>query len=92
MARRYSIAEARHNLAAIVHELEDQPVIELTRRGEPVAVLVSLERYRRLLPGGQGFWDAYSSFRAAFGPDELAGADDPFRALRDRSPGREVTL
>lgn len=92
MARRYSIAEARHNLAAIVHELDDQPVIELTRRGEPVAVLVSLERYRRLLPGGQGFWDAYSSFREAFGPGVLDGEADRFGDVRDRSPGREIAL
>lgn len=92
MARRYSIAEARHNLAAIVHELEDQPVIELTRRGEPVAVLVSMERYQRLLPGGKGFWAAYSAFRETFGPDELDSAGDVFSALRDQSPGREVAL
>ena len=38
---KYTIAEARHNLAAIVHELEDKEQIELTRRGEPVAVLLS---------------------------------------------------
>ena len=92
MARRYSIAEARHNLAAIVHELEDQPVIELTRRGEPVAVLLSLENYRRLMPGGGGFWAAYASFRDTFGPGLLETGADVFSDVRDRSPGREVAL
>lgn len=92
MARRYSIAEARHNLASIVHELEDQPLIELTRRGEPVAVLLSLKSYQQLLPGGGGFWAAYSVFRAMFGPDQPAAELDPFSDLRDRSPGREVAL
>lgn len=92
MSKRYSIAEARHNLAAIVHELEEQPVIELTRRGEAVAVLLSLESYRRLLPAGAGFWSAYTSFRDAFGSDLLAAGADTFGDVRDRSPGREVAL
>ncbi len=48
MSKRYTIAEARHNLAAIVHELERRAHIELTRRGEPVAVLLSMREYRRL--------------------------------------------
>jgi len=38
----FSIAEARHDLAAVVHQLEHQPHIQLTRRGKPVAVLMSL--------------------------------------------------
>lgn len=90
MTRRYSIAEARHNLAAIVHELEGQPMIELTRRGEPVAVLLSLASYRRLLPRAGGFWAAYTAFRETFGTGE--GEGDAFSDVRDRSPGREATL
>jgi prevent-host-death family protein len=41
MSKRYSIAEARNNLASIVHELEVIDNIELTRRGKSVAVLLS---------------------------------------------------
>lgn len=92
MGKRYSIAEARHNLAAIVHELGDQSVIELTRRGEAVAVLLSLDSYRRLLPGGDGFWAAYATFRETFGPALLDTEADPFDKVRDRSPGRELGL
>jgi prevent-host-death family protein len=55
MCRRYSIAEARHDLAAIVHELEGRDLIELTRRGEPVAVMLSLKEYRRLTVGKEKF-------------------------------------
>lgn len=51
MSLRYSIAEARHGLARIVHELEDGGSVELTRRGEPVAVMLSVEEYRRLAKG-----------------------------------------
>lgn len=92
MSRRYSIAEARHNLAAIVHELEHQPVIELTRRGEAVAVLLSLDSYRKLLPGNGGFWAAYSTFRDTFELEQLELEADNLSAGRDRSPGREVVL
>ena len=63
MSKRYSIAEARHNLAAIVHELEVMPHIELTRRGEPVAILLSVDEFRRLSANGTRFWDAYVAFR-----------------------------
>lgn len=92
MSKRYSIAEARHNLAAIVHELDAASPVELTRRGEPVAVLLSTAAYQRLLPAAGRFWAAYSAFRTDVSPDELAEPDDPFADVRDRSTGREVVL
>jgi prevent-host-death family protein len=91
MPKRYSIAEARHNLAAIVHELEHQPLVELTRRGEPVAVLLALEEYRRLKRQSGDFWSAYMAFSA----DQLAAEaveSEPFADVRDRSPGRAIDL
>lgn len=90
--KRYSIAEARHNLAAIVHELEAQPLIELTRRGEPVAVLLEIDAYRRLRGGAGGFWELYELFRSSVDASALAGPDDPFADLRDPAPGREPAL
>ncbi len=92
MPKRYSIAEARHNLAAIVHELDAASPVELTRRGEPVAVLLSTAAYQRLLPAPTSFWSALTTFRTDVSPDELAGPDDPFADVRDRSTGREVAL
>ena len=91
MSKRYSIAQARHGLAAIVHELEQQAMIELTRRGEPVAVLLSLDEHQRLLARQRDFWSALSAFRQQFVPedDDLA---DLLRDARDAVPGREVAL
>jgi prevent-host-death family protein len=91
MKRRYSIAEARQNLAAVVHDLERQPTIELTRRGELVAVLLSLAEYRRLQARQGTFWDAYTAFRAGLptGSDDLAVL---LHDARDQSPGREFDL
>lgn len=91
MPKKYSIAEARHNLAAIVHELEHQPLVELTRRGEPVAVLLALEEYRRLKRQSGDFWSAYTAFCADQPAVEATNAE-PFADVRDRSPGRAIDL
>jgi prevent-host-death family protein len=91
MPKRYSIAEARHDLAAIVHELEQQPTIELTRRGEPVAVLLSLAEYQRLQAGRGDFWSAYTVFREQFTLDQDS-VEELLRDLRDSTSGREVSL
>ena len=92
MSKKYSIAEARHNLASIVHELEVRPHIELTRRGEPVAMLHSIDEFRRLSTNGTRFWDAYLAFRDSVELPELQLEPEIFDGVRDRSSGREVQL
>ena len=56
MSKQYSIAQARDNLAAIVHELDRTTSVEITRRGLPVAVLLSKDEYDRLQGKHGGFW------------------------------------
>jgi prevent-host-death family protein len=92
MAKKYSIAEARHDLAAIVKELEQQPVIQITRRGEPVAVLVSTREYERLSSQRTGFWEAYETFRARVDLAELGLEPEFLKDLRQEDAGREVDL
>ncbi len=92
MTRKYSIAEARHNLAALVHDLDRQDHIELTRRGEPVAVLLSLRAYQRLASPQAGFWEAYQAFRQAHELAELDLGPEFFEPGRDHSAGRAVRL
>ena len=92
MSTKYSIAEARQNLAAIVHELDKKEHIELTRRGEPVAVLLSMHAYRRLAEPRVKFSDAYRAFRDKFPVSEDDAELTEFDDVRDRSPGREVNL
>ncbi len=93
MSRRYSIAEARHGLAAIVHELEGGGSIELTRRGEPVAVMLSMGEYRRLAEGKRDFWEAYEEFRRDVDLPRLSIVpEEVFEGVRDPSPGREAHL
>ena len=90
MFKLLSIAEARHDLAAVVHQLERQPGIQLTRRGKPVAMLLSLREYHRLTAQTQGFWAAYSAFAEAVDLPRLKIEPHVFEAVRDRSRGREV--
>ena len=90
MSKRYSIAEARHNLAAIVHEAERQSPVELTRRGEPVAVLLSIQEYQRLLSKETPFWEAYTAFRSSIDLAKLDIEPSLFEGIRDPSPGREM--
>ncbi len=92
MSKSFSIAEARHDLAALVHELDHQPRIELTRRGKPVAVLMSLREYNRLTTPTRSFWDAYTTFAQATDLRRLQIEPGVFEGARDRSSGREVSL
>lgn len=92
MEKSYSIAEARNNLASIVHDVEEASAVELTRRGKPVAVLLSVEEYRRLAAGEKDLWDAYTGFRRRFDLRRLGIGPEVFEGLRDPSPGRRVSL
>jgi antitoxin Phd len=91
MSKSLSIAEARHDLAAVVHQLEHQPRIQLTRRGKPVAVLLSMREYNRLTTQTQSFWDAYSTFAETTDLPHLAIDPQVFDNVRDQSGGREVS-
>lgn len=90
--KRYSIADARSNLPTIVDEAQAGMEVELTRRGKPVAVVISVHRFERLRDQRPGFTDAYLAFLEKYSLDEI-GLDEAFvRELRDRTPGREVSL
>jgi len=91
MNKQFSIAEAKNRLPALVHSTEEGVAIELTRRGKPVAVLISMRDYEQLTRRQEGFWSALESFRRRQSESQepvlITGAD--FSGLRDRSPGRE---
>ena len=48
MSKTYSIAQARQNLPAVVHEAERAGEVRITRRGEVVARLVAGSEFQRL--------------------------------------------
>ncbi len=92
MLKTVSIAQARHALAALVHELEQRRVIELTRRGKPVAVLLSISEYNRLRSSPSDLLQSHLAFRERLQRAEIDIEPDIWRDVRDPSPGREIDL
>jgi len=88
MTKKYSIAEARHHFAALVHEVEDAHTVEITRRGEAVAVVLSMEAYQRLLSPKQDFWEAYETLREVHNFEVLDIHPEIFK-VRSQETGRE---
>ena len=88
--KRYSITTARNKLSALVRDLNDRNYIELTRHGQPVAVMLSMSAYRYWNSPKVDFWDAYQRFRQSHSLEQLNTEPDVFRDVRDTSPGREV--
>ncbi len=93
MAKQHSIAEARNSLPSLVRAAESGRAVELTRRGELVAVLIGRRQYERLILKYRGFSEAYEDFTRRIDLEELAiDPDELFAGARDQSHGREVDL
>ena len=91
MTQQYSIADARRNLPSLIREAENGRTVELTRRGEPVAVLVGCRTFEQLSTGRRGFVDAYRDFKEAVDLKELAlDPDELFEGTRDKASGRDI--
>ena len=87
--RDYSIKEAKDRLPALVRQAEERGVVRLTRRGEPVARIVSEREYARLRGGEKrDLWKAIQAFRRRIDLKALGFTDADFAGLRDRRPGR----
>jgi len=93
MSDRHSIAEARSNLPRLVREAESGKAVELTRRGEAVAVLIGRRQYQRLTGRYRSFSDAYEDFTQDIDLIELGiDPDELFAGTRDQARGRDVHL
>lgn len=93
MSEQHSIAEARSNLPKLIRIAEAGKAVELTRRGESVAVLIGRRQYDRLLSRSRRFSEAWDDFsrdvdlaRLGIDPDAV------FTKARDDSPGRDAGL
>ena len=85
-----SVAEAKTRLTGLIHQVEHGEAVHITRRGKPVAVLVSESEYAALRADrpSHGLWEVIADWRAQtefnwpdLAPEEVDG-------WRDRSPGR----
>lgn len=87
-----SVAEARQNFARLIKRAEHGNSIEITRRGEPVAVLVSASEYASMTGERPSFITATRHVRSRMGVESLGIGDSDFDDLREESPGRDVSL
>lgn len=92
MLQRYSIAEARAHLPTIVDQAESGVDVELTRRGRPVAVLVSRQKFDRLRGKGSHFSETYRKFLEKYSVKEIGLEEDFIVSMRDKGAGRKVSL
>lgn len=92
MQKQFSIAEAKNRLPRIVHYVEKGRHVELTRRGKPVAMLLSIQEYKRLNRKFTGFWGAISKFRRRVEDEGIDISGKDFKGLRDRSYGKNLEL
>jgi len=89
---RVSVAEARQHFARLIKRAQQGKAIEITRRGEPVAVLISAAEYSAITGERPSFIDAAKQVRERLGVDSLNIGDSDFDGLREQSPGRDVSL
>jgi len=92
MSKSYSVADARAHLPDILDEVEAGKEVQLTRRGRPVAVVLSPQRYETLRRERSNFGDAYRAFVVRYAPEDIGLEADFFDSIRDREPGRRVQL
>ena len=86
-----SIANAKTQLTRLIHQAERGEAVHITRRGKPVAVLLSEDEYTRLRQGQEqrNFWDLIAEIRSdpAFQP--IDWSKEEIDSWRDRRPARE---
>ena len=92
MPKSYSVADARAHLPDILDEVEAGKEVELTRRGRPVALVLSPQRYEMLRSEHTNFGDAYRAFLGRHTAEEIGLEPDFADSLRDRESGRRVRL
>ena len=82
----YSIAQAKSRFAQLVQEAQAGYAVRITRRGRPVAVLLSEAEFGRLAPRRDSFLVFTQSLRSQAVAEGLALFDESELAgLRDQS-------
>lgn len=88
---RVSFTEARRNFARLIKLAEHGNAIEITRRGEPVAVLIAASAYAAITGEHPSFIETATRVHGRMGVDDLGIGDADFDDLREPSTGREIS-
>jgi prevent-host-death family protein len=89
---RVSVAEARQSFARLIRDAQRGRAVEITRRGEPVAVLLSASQYLALTGERPSFIEAATRLRDRMDVESLGIGDADFEDLRETASGRRVSL
>ena len=93
MKEQHSIAEARSKLPQLIRDAEAGKAVELTRRGESVAVLIGRRQYERLVNRSRTFSEAWDEFTREVDLQALnIDPDEVFAGVRDQAAGRDADL
>ena len=89
---RYSVAEAKNQLPELLREVQKGNSVEITKHGEPVAIVLSIGDYQQLInkKKANSFINKVAALRAS--DDFEALTEDDLKDIRDRSTGREVSF
>ena len=86
----YTVIQAYQDFQDILKFVEEGHSVELTRHGNPVAVVVSIEEYRAMHSVHQGdFWQALQYFRQEH-VSELSDLEEGGVEVRDAHPGSDI--
>ena len=85
--KNFTVAEARNQLPNLLHLVETLGSVQISRRGKPVAVVMSVQDYQQLTQRKTSFAEFLTDFRNSH---QLDGVESVFEGLRDLSPGRPV--
>mgnify|MGYP003517197168 CR=1 FL=1 len=81
-----SIADAKNRLPALIHQAEAGEAVTITRRGKPVAVVISFDEYERVRGAASSWMNRLDAWRKNL-PDGVEGlTDTELDAVRDRAP------
>ncbi|MGH8528949.1 MAG: type II toxin-antitoxin system Phd/YefM family antitoxin [Nevskiales bacterium] len=91
-----TIREAKSQLTSLIHEAEKGKAVRLTRRGKPVAVLVSDREYERMQTARQPRHD-FTHFLQGWRREMIAKglpfvSREELATARDHTPAREFSF
>jgi prevent-host-death family protein len=92
MSNQYSLLQAQEQLTKIIQEVENGTPVEITRDDKPVAIVISIDEYNRLLGGNSSFWKSLEKFYQEIDLEEAEISREIFDGVRDKGQGREVIL
>jgi prevent-host-death family protein len=92
MSNQYSLLQAQEQLTKIIREVENGTPVEITRDDKPVAIVISIDEYNRLLGGNSSFWKSLEKFYQEIDLEEAEISREIFDGVRDKGQGREVIL